>query len=131
MATKTYFTNLRKGQDDAGKTSQFFRGGWIWDYVAYDNGLFPLFDTGSLGGDNLELYSNKAFDDLITQARATAEGPARDALYQQAEGIVLNTDTITVPLNWYTGQIVYSPKVHNVIQSPLQFVAYDTIYKTP
>jgi oligopeptide transport system substrate-binding protein len=131
MATKTYFTNLRKGQDDGGKTSQFFRSGWIWDYIAYDNGLFPLFDTGSLGGDNLELYSNKAFDDLITQARATAEGPARDALYQQAEGIVLNTDTITVPLNWYTGQIVYSPKVHNVVQSSLQFVAYDTIYKTP
>lgn len=131
MVSTTYFKNVRKGVDDAGKSTQFFRGGWIWDYITYDNGMFPLFGTKSIGGDNLSLYSNPAFDDLITKARATAEGPARDKLYQDAESLILNTDTVSVPLNWYTGQIAYSPKVHNVIQSPLQFVAYDTIYKTP
>ena len=58
MDSTNVFDNLAKGVNDAGKSSQFFRSGWIWDYVAYDNGLFPLFGTGSLGGDNLELYSN-------------------------------------------------------------------------
>lgn len=130
MTAKTYFKNLRKGQNEAGQTSQFFRGGWIWDYNTYDNGLFPLFDTASIGGDNLENYSNPTFDDTIAQARKTAAGPAQDALYQKAEGIVLNTDAIVVPLNWYTGQIAYSDKVHHLLQSPLDFVAYDQAWKS-
>jgi oligopeptide transport system substrate-binding protein len=129
MVATTYFHNVRLGQNESGKTTQFFRGGWIWDYVAYDNGLFPLFDTASIGGDNLEQYSNPAFDALITKARA-AEGPERDAAYQQAESLVLNTDTIAVPLNWYNGTVVFSDKVHNLVQSPLDFLAYDSAWKS-
>jgi hypothetical protein len=33
-----------------------------------------------------------------------------------------------VPLNWYAGQVVYASRVHNVIQSPLQYLAYDEMW---
>ncbi|MFN2608686.1 MAG: ABC transporter substrate-binding protein [Acidimicrobiales bacterium] len=119
---KTYFSQMRKGQ------GQLLRGGWIWDYVAYDNGLFPLFDSASIGGDNLEQYSSPDFDNLIAKARATTDENARNAIYRQAEDLVLNKDVVAVPLNWYAGQVVWSTRVHNVIQSPLQFFAYDEMW---
>jgi ABC-type transport system substrate-binding protein len=119
---KTYFKEMRQGQ------GQFLRGGWIWDYVAYDNGLFPLFDTASIGGDNLGLYSSPEFDGLIDKARRTIDENERNAIYRQAEDLVLNKDVVTVPLNWYAGQVVWRDRVHNVIQSPLQFLAYDEMW---
>jgi oligopeptide transport system substrate-binding protein len=119
---KTYFSQMRKGE------GQFFRSGWIWDYVAYDNGLFPIFDTASIGGDNMTQYSSPEFDGLITKARATTDENARNDIYRQAEDLVLNKDTVAVPLNWYAGQVVWSTRVHNVIQSPLQFFAYGEMW---
>ena len=59
--SKTYFSKMRKGE------GQLMRAGWIYDYVAYDNGMQPLFSTSSIGGDNLEQYSNPEFDGLITK----------------------------------------------------------------
>ncbi|HZN12903.1 MAG TPA: peptide ABC transporter substrate-binding protein [Acidimicrobiales bacterium] len=119
--SKTYFSNMRKGQ------GQLLRAGWIYDYVAYDNGLTPLFSTAAIGGDNLELYSNPAFDQLITQARATKDETQRNSLYQQAEKIVLD-NVVVIPLTWYRGQVVYANSVHNVIESATNFVAYDDIW---
>ncbi len=120
----TYFTEMREGQ------GQFLRAGWIWDYLAYDNGLYPLFHSESIGGDNLAQYDNPEFDELIDTARSTTEEAEANALYRQAETLVLE-DVAVVPLNWYTGQIAYDESVNNFIQSPLQFVAYDQIWLEP
>lgn len=117
----TYFTAMRQGE------GQFLRAGWIWDYVAYDNGLYPLFHTSSIGGDNLVLYSNPEVDGLIDQARATLDEGEANGLYRQAETKVLD-DVAVVPLNWYTGSIVYADSVRNLVQSPLQFVAYESVW---
>jgi oligopeptide transport system substrate-binding protein len=106
---------------------QFLRSGWIWDYVAYDNGMYPLFHSKSIGGDNLVQYSNPAFDKLIDDARATTDEAKRNELYNQAEQTML-TDVAVVPLNWYTGQVAYSEQLKNVIQSPLDFFAYDEMW---
>jgi oligopeptide transport system substrate-binding protein len=119
--TETYFTQMRQGK------GQFLRSGWIWDYVAYDNGMYPLFHTKSIGGDNLVQYSNPAFDKLIDQARATTDQAKANELYNQAEQTML-TDVAVVPLNWYAGQVAYSEKLKNVIQSPLDFFAYDEMW---
>lgn len=119
--TKTYFSSLRKG------TGQFSRSGWIADYVAYDNMTYPLFHSKSIGGDNLGQYSNPKVDKLIDDARRTVDEGARNKLYQQAEETVLD-DQVVVPLNWYTGSIVYAESVQSLMQSPLQFVAYDEIW---
>jgi ABC-type transport system substrate-binding protein len=121
--TKTYFSQMRKGQ------GQFLRAGWVADYSVYDNMLFPVFGSSQIGtGDNLVQYSNPKFDGLIDQARRAANEDARDKLYQQAEQIVLNDDTAVVPLNWYTGLVVWSPQLHNVVQSSLDFFDYDEMW---
>ena len=117
----TYFTEMRQGQ------GTFFRAGWIWDYVGYDNGLYPLFHSESIGGDNLMQYNEPEFDSLVTEARATPDADESNELYRQAEAIALD-DVAVVPLNWYTGQIVYAQDVRNFVQTPLQFVAYDRIW---
>lgn len=120
--TKTYFSQMRKGE------GQFLRGGWFWDYVAYDNGMFPLFHEEAIGGDNLALYRSAAFNSAINEGRRQLEAAKSFPIYQRAEDIVLNQDTVTVPLNWYTGQVVYTDKVHNVIQGALGFFAYDEMW---
>lgn len=120
--TTTYFTEMRRGQ------GQFLRAGWIWDYVHYDNGMFPLFDSASIGGDNLTQYRSSEFDRLISEARRTTDEAKADDLYRAAEKLVLNTDTVVVPLNWYAGSVVFSQRLRNVIQSPLQFLAYDEMW---
>jgi oligopeptide transport system substrate-binding protein len=119
--TETYFTQMREGK------GQFLRSGWIWDYVAYDNGMYPLFHSNSIGGDNLVQYSNPTFDKLVDDARATTDQTQAYELYNKAEQTML-TDVAVVPLNWYAGQVAYSEKLKNVIQSPLDFFAYDEMW---
>jgi peptide/nickel transport system substrate-binding protein/oligopeptide transport system substrate-binding protein len=119
--TTTYFTEMREGR------GQFLRAGWIWDYNAYDNGLYSLFHSDSIGGDNLVRWSNAEFDALVDEARATPDPDEANALYREAEALMLE-NVVSVPLNWYTGAIVYDEDVHNFIQSPLQFVAYEQIW---
>lgn len=118
--SRTYFTQMRQGE------GQFFRSGWIADYNAYDNMLYPLFGSGS--ADNHSQYRNPRFDQLIDEARRTTDQGRRNELYQQAEGFVLNQDTVVVPLNWYSGTIAWNDRLHNVIQGALQFVAYDEMW---
>jgi ABC-type oligopeptide transport system substrate-binding subunit len=103
------------------------RSGWIADFVTQDDQLFNLFDTKAIGGDNIYQYSSPTFDGLIDKARSES-GATAEATYRQAEDLVLNKDIVAIPLNWYRGQMVYANKVHNVIQSPLYFVKYDSIW---
>jgi oligopeptide transport system substrate-binding protein len=119
--TETYFSQMREGK------GQFLRNGWVWDFVSYDNALYPLYHSKSIGGDNLAQYSNSNFDKLVDQARAATDPAQANELYTQAEQIVL-TDVVVVPLNWYAGQVAYSEKLKNVIQSPLDFFAYDEMW---
>ena len=118
----TYFSQMRRGE------GQLLRAGWFWDYVAYDNGLFPVFDSRAIGGDNLALYQNPAFDAAIDEARRHRDAAGATAFYHRAEQIVLNHDAVVVPLNWYTGQVVYAPELRNVVQGALGFLAYDEMW---
>jgi ABC-type oligopeptide transport system substrate-binding subunit len=118
--SKTYFTQMHKGE------GQFFRSGWIADYNAYDNMLWPLFGNGS--ADNHSQYVNPKFDGLIDQARRTTDAAKRNDIYQQAESLVLNDDSVVVPLNWYSGTLAWSDQLHNVVQSALLYVAYDDMW---
>lgn len=118
--SRTYFSQMHKGE------GQFFRSGWIADYNAYDNMLWPLFGKDS--GDNHAQYVNDKFDGFISQARRATEDGKRTDLYHQAETLVLNDDTVVVPLNWYQGTIVWGNQLRNVLQGALQFVAYDEMW---
>jgi ABC-type oligopeptide transport system substrate-binding subunit len=90
--------------------------------------LFPLFDSSSIGADNLTQYDNPAFDALIVKARAAATDAEAEAAYRDAEDLVLNKDRVAVPLNWYAGQVVWSARLHNVIQSSLDFFSYEEMW---
>ncbi|HVT76456.1 MAG TPA: ABC transporter substrate-binding protein [Acidimicrobiales bacterium] len=120
----TYFSTIRKNNPPG----MFLRAGWVADYVAYDNMLFPLFDSAGIGADNLTQYDNPKFDQLIEQARSAKTQADAEAKYREAEDLVLNVDRAAVPLNWYAGQVVWSARVHNVIQSPLDFFSYEDMW---
>jgi oligopeptide transport system substrate-binding protein len=118
----TYFSQMRRGE------GQFLRSGWFWDYVAYDNGMFPIFHSTAIGGDNMAFYENPRFDGAVDDARRQLEADKAFPTYQTAEDMVLNQDTTVVPLNWYTGQVVYTNQLHNVIQGALGFFAYGEMW---
>ena len=120
---RTYFAQMRQGQ------GQFLRAGWIADYNVYDNQLFPLFHSSQIGtASNHAQYTSTKFDGLIDQARRATEPSRANQLYNDAESVVLNEDTIVVPLNWYAGTIAWSDQLRNVVQGALQYVAYEDMW---
>ncbi|OUP08026.1 ABC transporter substrate-binding protein [Collinsella sp. An2] len=98
---------------------QFGRLGWIADYPIYDNFLYPLFHSDSLGGDNRSGYSNPEVDELINQARATVDTDQRIDLMHQADAII-GEDNPVIPLNFYTHQIAGSDRIAHLYIDPLK-----------
>ena len=63
--------------------------GWMADYPAMDNFLYPLFHSSQIGANNYFFYDNPEVDRLIETARRTVDEKQRLDLYAQAEKIVL------------------------------------------
>ena len=92
-----------------------FRTGWQMDYPSIENFLAPLYGTGA--GSNDSRYSNPAFDKLMTEAAAAADGATANAKYQEAEAL-LKDDLPVIPM-WYGKAVVgWSTKVANVKVTP-------------
>ena len=89
------FDELRKEVTDR-TIETAFRTGWQADYPSMLNYLGPIYATGA--GSNDGDYSNKEFDNLITEA-SSADGDARYAKISEAQTVLL-TDLPAVPL-WY------------------------------
>ena len=120
---RTYFGEMRAGQ------GQFLRAGWIADYNVYDNQLFPLLHSSQIGtASNHAQYASAKFDGLIDQARRATDDGRSAQLYQDAESVALNEDTVMVPIVWYAGAVAWSDQLHNVVQGALQFVNYDDMW---
>ena len=65
----------------------------LWGWGNYtldpDNSFYPRLRTPTTGKvTSLTIYSNKAFDDLIDQGRATADQTKRLAIYKQAQALL-------------------------------------------
>jgi peptide/nickel transport system substrate-binding protein len=62
---------------------------YTWSSILGDAEIFlaPLFSSGS--PDNLTRYSNARVDALLEQARASTDAPARAALYQQTQRLIV------------------------------------------
>jgi oligopeptide transport system substrate-binding protein len=103
------------------------RAGWYADYPTYGNFMFDLYSTASLGGNNNGSFSDPKFDDLVAKAQAEPDDTKRAELYQQSEDYLLNTAIATIPINWYTGDQVYSDKVVNYDQPPLGIIQWQTV----
>jgi len=92
-----------------------------------DNGIAAELDSRSIDGDNLARLNDPELDKLIDAARAELDDAKRAELYQQAEKRGLDVMAV-MPVNWYNGQIVYSDKVAHLVQTPLQFVLYESLW---
>jgi len=103
------------------------RLGWIADYPAKDNFLYPLFKTGS--ADNYSFYSNTDVDAKLDVARATADGDERLALYQEVESII-GEDSPVVPMFYYKHTRVASDRVNDGVYTPNGLFTFDTVWLT-
>jgi oligopeptide transport system substrate-binding protein len=98
---ETYFTQLADG------ACVICRAGWFADYPTYDNFMYDLFHSDSLDGNNYG-FVNEKFDGLVDEAKATVDKDEQAALFQEAEGVLLNEQTMAIPINWYRGDYVYN-----------------------
>jgi oligopeptide transport system substrate-binding protein len=119
--SETYFSELADG------ACTFCRVGWFADYPTYDNFMFDLFHTTALDGNNYG-FSNPEFDALVDEAKATVDKDAQAELFQEAEDILLNQQTMAVPINWYRGDYAYDQeRVTNFPQNNLGLIAWEQV----
>jgi oligopeptide transport system substrate-binding protein len=121
----TFLDKLSKGNKGSG--SQVFRMGWIGDYPSMDNFLYPLFQSSMARTGSYTFYSNTQVDDLLTQARSTADAQQRYNLYAQAEKIIL-TDMPAIPLYFYRDYRVTNNRIANFVLNPMLFVDMWTLW---
>ncbi|MCK3770375.1 ABC transporter substrate-binding protein [Microbacterium aerolatum] len=103
-----------------------FRTGWQADYPGLFNFLGPLYATnaGSNDGD----YSNPEFDDLLSQGISETDPEAANALFQQAQEVLLQ-DLPATPL-WYSNVVGgFGETVDNVEFGWNSVPLYDQITK--
>ncbi|MFL6206149.1 MAG: ABC transporter substrate-binding protein [Acidimicrobiales bacterium] len=122
MNGETYFSDLADGACKA-----ICRAGWFADYPTYDNFMFDLFHTDSIGGNNLGPFSNEEFDAKVDEAKKTVDTDAQAKLFQDAEKILLNDDTGVVPMNWYKGDYVYSDDIVAFPQSNFGLITWEQV----
>lgn len=91
---------------------QLFRLGAIGLYATPDAYLVPLYFTGSR--DNATGFSAPIVDQLLAQARATADPAARLELYRQAEKAIMGLAPI-LPIAQFRTKAVVSPQVHDLV----------------
>jgi oligopeptide transport system substrate-binding protein len=105
-ATKMWLDNLKvsvkiqPGGYLTGSNAPYVRF-WCWtaQFNDPDNFLSRIYHSPS--AKNFGGFSNADFDRLIEQARATTDPATRQALYIQAERILLDDEAATIPIFYY------------------------------
>jgi oligopeptide transport system substrate-binding protein len=119
--TETYFTQMADGG------CQICRAGWFADYPTYDNFMYDLYSTESLGGNNYG-YSNPEFDELVAEAKQTVDPDKQGELFNEAETILLD-DVGVIPLNWYRGDYVFNEdRLGGFTQSNFGLIPYEKVW---
>lgn len=106
---------------------QMCRSGWYADYPTYGNFMVDLFSKASIGGNNFGRFENAGFEKAIKEASAETDDTKRGELYNQAEEILLNEQTATIPLVYYTGGQVFRDRVLNYDQPPLGIMVWERV----
>lgn len=94
-----------------------YRTGWQADYPSIENFLNPIYRTG--GSSNDGLYSSPAVDAALARADAAPSLEEGNALYQQAERLVV-ADMPSIPIYFQSSQVGWSPRLGNVVADALQ-----------
>ena len=90
---------------------QMFRLGWGADYPDPDN-FMELFT--SVSGNNYTQWKSAEFDKLVAAAAAESAKPKRLALYNKAQTLLLEKDTVIIPLFVDALNVLVSPTVQNL-----------------
>ncbi|MFZ6002426.1 MAG: peptide ABC transporter substrate-binding protein [Actinomycetota bacterium] len=122
MPGETYFSDLADGACKA-----ICRAGWFADYPTYDNFMYDLFHSDSIGGNNLGVFNNEEFDALIDEAKQTTDADEQAQLFQDAEKILLNEDTGVIPMNWYRGDYAYSDEIASFPQTNFGLIIWEQV----
>ena len=109
----TFLEKVREGKED-----DLFLLGWMADYPAMDNFLYPLFHSSQIGANNYFFYGDPEVDRLIDTARQTVDEKQRLDLYAQAEKIVLD-DVALIPLFFNRNYLVSSNRIQGFTLSPM------------
>jgi oligopeptide transport system substrate-binding protein len=113
-----------------GTAMAMFRMNWYADWPDPDNLLGQQFATGA--GGNFGHYSNPAFDDLIARGRQEPDRAAREALYRQADSLLVD-DAALVPIYWYGQDVLLRPEYAGMKLSPLGTfgIAWEEVRRAP
>jgi oligopeptide transport system substrate-binding protein len=119
--SETYFTELADG------ACVICRAGWFADYPTYDNFMFDLFHSSALDGNNFGFVNDK-FDGLVDEGKKTTDAAKQAALFQEAEGVLLNEQTMAIPINWYRGDYAYdTARVTNFPQTNFGLIIWEQV----
>ncbi|NUS73528.1 MAG: ABC transporter substrate-binding protein, partial [Corynebacteriales bacterium] len=105
------FADIRS-RANALEFEQPYRSGWQAAYPSIENFLNPIFRTGGSSNDNG--YSNPAVDEKLAEADRTVDIDEANALYQEAEKMILQ-DMPVIPGLYIKQQSVWSDNVKNVM----------------
>ncbi len=86
-----------------------YRMGWVLDYPDPSSLLDVVF--GPKSAFQYTGWQSKEYEDLLASARAERDETRRLALYQQAEGILLNDLVVVVPLQFYDRTVLVKAAV--------------------
>ncbi len=119
--SETYFSELADG------ACVICRAGWFADYPTYDNFMYDLFHSDALDGNNFG-FVNEEFDALVDEGKQTTDKDAQGELFRQAEDILLNQQTMAIPINWYRGDYAYDQeRVTNFPQTNQGLILWEQI----
>ena len=120
--SETYFTQMADG------ACTICRAGWFADYPTYDNFMYDLFATESLGGNNYG-YSNPEFDELVAEAKQTVDADEQAQLFQDAETILLD-DVGVIPIVWYRGDYVFNDdEIGGFTQTNFGLINFEKVFR--
>ncbi|MEV8630529.1 ABC transporter substrate-binding protein [Streptosporangium sp. NPDC051023] len=106
-----------------------FRMGWFIDYPSVENYLTPVFSTNAIKtGSNYAGWSNKDFDDFLTQGDGAAT--LKDGLkyYQQADDILIK-ELPYIPVFYYRTNAAYSQRIRGLKINLINLVEWNKIEK--
>ncbi len=103
---------------------QVLRSVWMADYV---DALSFLDIWKSSSGNNYTGWSDATYDQLLYQAARTTDKPARNALLQKAESILLGQSPM-IPIYHYSHVFLIRPSVKNWHPTVLDHHPYKAVY---
>ena len=109
---------------NAAQMSAIYRSGWVADYPSIENFLNPQYRTGASSNDGL--YSNPEVDAKLAQADAATSVDQANALYQEAERMVIQ-DMPAIPVYFYINPSGWSDRLQQVQVTPLRELDLESV----